>query len=169
MFWLVLLILFVAGIVYCKVYYPNSNHQLRGALKFVEAAPIVGYFQTEEKSCGIWYRRKTEQSEILGRSNDKVKDCFIQAATDCQKKNILLVDDESMEDSGVIKYALIRIVNKNDAGKCLFQTSYEEQKNGQEEKMPISYINTCTEIKENLMTSCEPTFLDDLRKINEQQ
>ncbi|MFA6536836.1 MAG: hypothetical protein WCT18_00370 [Patescibacteria group bacterium] len=167
--WLLIALLLVGGVVYYKVYYPDSNWQLKNSLKFAEALPANTYFQSNETDCGIWYRRSFDGTEIFGKKNSQVQDCFLSAVEKCLPKKILLVDDESMTEQKIIKYGFIHILNKNDAGDCILQNSYEEQKIGEEQKVPISYINTCTKVNTALLKTCEPIFLEDLRKINEQQ
>jgi hypothetical protein len=153
----------VAGAVYFHYYYPNSQWQLHSTFRKVSAMPIDYYFNSVEKSCGIWYESTNGSGKIIGTSNESVKKCFDEAFKKCDKKSILLVKDQSILESKEVIYSLVRVILKNDNNDCLIQNSYETQFL-QEDKKPIAYINTCTTLSPDLLNSCEPGYFNDLRK-----
>ncbi|MBU1131903.1 hypothetical protein KKC32_01460 [Patescibacteria group bacterium] len=163
--WAILAVLIVGGLVYFKVYYPNSQLQLKNAMKHVDAFAVENYFNSEEKSCGIWYESYTEAETKNGRDNQAVKDCFIKAFSGCSRRSVLIVSDKSQTAESKITYSLIRIINDNDRGECIVQNSYEEQNlNEPKNELPVGYVNTCTALSEDLISSCEPIYIKDARE-----
>ncbi len=159
----IVILLILAGGAYFKFFYPNSQWQLKNTFRKVSAMPIDYYFNTTEKSCGIWYESVTAGGDVFGRSNDSVKKCFEEAFANCEAKSILLVKDHSIKESRDVVYSLVRTVRKNDSNACIIQNSYENQFL-QEGKNPIAYVNTCTSLSVDLLNSCEPVYIEDLRK-----
>jgi len=163
--WLIILILIIGGAIYYKLSYPLSQSQLNSSFKHVLALPIGHFYNATEKTCGIWYESKQGEQVEYGRSNKKVLNCFMKAFENCETKNILFVNDSSQSEDKKIIYSLIRIMRPNDQNDCIIQNYFQEQildidKNEQ----PISYINTCTELSENAIYSCEPKYIIDARK-----
>ena len=159
----IVILLIIAGAVYFRYYYPNSQWQLKNTFRKVAAMPIDYYFNTTEKSCGIWYESVTANGNVIGRSNDSVKKCFEEAFANCESKSVLLVKDQSILAGKDVVYSLVRIIRKNDSNACIIQNSYEDQFL-QEGKNPIAYVNTCTTLSVDLLNSCEPGYIQDLRK-----
>jgi len=166
--WLIVFILIISTAVYFKLSYPLSQMQLNKSFKSVLALPIEHYYNATENSCGIWYESKQGEQIESGRSNEKVMDCFMQAFEKCEAMNVLLVKDNSQSQENMIIYSLIRIMRPNDRNECIMQNYFQEQSMDNEIK-PLSFINTCTELSEEIFDSCEPKYITDERKKQNQQ
>lgn len=169
--WLILIIVLIGLGIYLKSYYPGSQFQLKTSLKSVSATPIEHFFNATEKSCGIWYESYDQENLTnSGQKNDAVKNCFQSAFEKCEFRNILMVKDEGLTQKGTISYSLIRVVKANDQNECIIQTYFEEYDVNQsmEDQIPLNYINTCTVLDDNLIESCRPAYIDELRKSLEQ-
>ncbi|MBI5076841.1 hypothetical protein HZB94_00455 [Candidatus Falkowbacteria bacterium] len=164
--WIVAGLLLVGAMLYLKLYYPDSQLQLKRLFKFVEAMPVEHFYNAPEKSCGIWHEREPKDGAVVaGRSNVKVEKCFQKAFASCVVKNIFLVKDASETDKNLFSYSLIRILKRNDQNECIIQNYHEEQKvNLGEEMIPLNYINTCTVLKDGLWNSCEPLYVKSWRE-----
>ena len=152
--------------LYLKFYYPGSQFQLKQLFKFVEAMPAEHFYNSPEKSCGVWYERSARNGEsAYGNKNGKVESCFKKAFKNCVSKNVFLVKDASEPDEQILSYSLIRILKKNDQDECIIQNFHEEQRiSPSQEAVPLSYVNTCTILKDDLWNSCEPLYVRDWRK-----
>lgn len=128
--------------------------------------PVEHFYNSMEKSCGVWYERDLNDGEIIvGRKNEKVSKCFEKAFADCTVKKVFLVSDASEMEQKLFSYSLIRILKRNDQNECLIQNYHEEQKVSLgEEMIPLNYINTCTVLKDGLWNSCEPLYVKDWRE-----
>ena len=165
--WLALIVLLIGFGYYIKQVYPGSQFQLNNSLKHVIATPIEHYFNTTEKNCGVWYESYEGETLVnAGKNNENVKECFQEAFDKCLFRNILLVNDRGLTDDKSITYSLIRVVKANDQNECIIQNYYEEYnvEIASDEQVPLNYINTCTVLDENIMESCKPAYIDELRK-----
>lgn len=160
----VIIVVILLG-VYFRFYYPNSQLQLNMTFKYVDALPIQYYYNATEKSCGIWYDGERETETVTGRANNNVKNCFRKAFKNCNSKNILLVKDNSTGVNRQIIFSMLRIIRKNDADECIIQNYFEEQNLDavEEDVQPISYINTCTVLRDDFIFSCEPLYIKEMR------
>lgn len=164
--WILIVVGVLAVAAYVKFGYAGSQFQLRNAFRFVEAFPIEHWQNATEKSCGIWYESGVGDKIAAGKKNEAVVNCFKNAFKECDTRNILLIKDQSENAAQTISYALIRILRKNDLNECIIQNYYEEANMVKENEMPLSYINTCTVLADNLMQSCEPLFIKEARQNN---
>jgi len=162
--WLAVIVGVALVAIYVKFGYNGSQFQLRNAFRYVEAFPIEHFQNATEKSCGIWYESGSGDALVAGKENAVVKECFKEAFAECAVKNILLVKDQSETAEKNISYSLIRILRKNDLNECIIQNYYEEVNLAEPEVAPISYINTCTVLTDEMERSCEPLFIKDARK-----
>jgi len=154
-----IIILLMIGLV--KFWYPDSQMQLRRAFQYVSAMPIEHFYNTTEKRCGIWYERYSGDTLVeSAKKNNKIKDCFQKAFQSCEPKNILLVKESSEATEKNIIYTLIRTIKANDAGECIIQTYQDEYFTNPvlQDELPISYINTCTVLNNDFISSCEPLY-----------
>jgi hypothetical protein len=159
---IIIILAVIALAIYIKVWYPGSQLQLRNTFRYVEAFPVEHFQNATEKTCGIWYTGSTAKD---GADNLSIKDCFTQAFGECASKNILIVKDASETAEQSVIYSLLRILRKNDLNECIIQNYYEEMSvGGDENAAPLSYINTCTILAEDLSRSCEPLFIKELRE-----
>ncbi|MEK7159210.1 MAG: hypothetical protein AAB766_01780 [Patescibacteria group bacterium] len=160
----ILLILLISG--YLKFVYPGSQAQLKKEFRFVNAMPIEHYYNAYEKSCGIVYERVIDGNVVQGKTNDSARECFQKSFERCESKNVFFVKDESELSDKKITYSLIKIIKKNDQNECLIQNYYEEQNLSLPEDVPpISFVNTCTVLKEGdkAAYSCEPLYIMEER------
>ncbi len=164
--WLIIGLLVLAGGLSYKVFYPNSSWQLRNDLKFLEAFPVDSYFLSKDKGCGIWYEGQVNGKKNVGKNNEKVVNCLQKSFENCQKTGVLFVQDDSTGKTGISQYSYLRILQKNDQNDCILQNIYEEQNFKTEESAPISYVNTCLKLADDLLQTCEPDFIDDIRNSN---
>jgi|GEM_PF-1509762 hypothetical protein len=165
--WIVIVIVITLVVVYSKWLYPGSQLQLKQTFKYVHSTPIEHFYNATEKSCGIWYESISNDSTYAGKKNNDVKDCFHKAFNRCDKKNVLIVKDEGETSEAKITYSLIRILMQNDQDDCIIQAYHEEHNlTDIDKKLPISYVNTCTVLQNDLIHSCEPLFVKETRKIN---
>jgi hypothetical protein len=162
--WILIIILLIGfGVVY-KNYYPNSQLQLKMTLRHAIATPVEHFNNATEKSCGIWFERSDEM-EIMtsGRANEQVKKCFTEAFSSCFNRNILLVQDNGLTDDHDITYSLIRIIKSNDQNECIIQNYYEQYDvSAAPEAIPLNFVNTCTSLEGDFMSSCEPLYIKEL-------
>ena len=157
--WLILLILIIGCSVYFKHYYVGSESYLERNFQSIIAMPIDHYYNTVEKSCGIWYENESNPDFTTGRGNDDVKGCFAKAFEHCVPAKVLFVNNNNAES---MIYSMIRIIRKNDAGACLIQNYFEQTPlvvEGGLAPEPIIYINTCTALSEDVFNSCQPEYL----------
>lgn len=165
--WLALIVLLIGFGFFIKKIYPGSQWQLENSLKHVTGTPIEHYFNTTEKNCGVWYESYDgENLADAGKTNEEVKRCFEEAFDKCLFRNILMVDDRGKTDAKSITYSLIRIVKPNDQNECIIQNYFEEYnvEIASDEQVPLNYINTCTVLDDDIKSSCEPMYIDELRK-----
>jgi hypothetical protein len=164
--WLIILILLVSAVVYYKQFYPMSQWQLRNSVSSASAMPAEHYLNATDKNCGIWYRSDQTDRPLEAKNNDDVKNCFSQKYNSCESGKILIIDDKSVNDQEII-YSLIRIIKPNDQGECIIQNYYQEESADTEQVDPFYYLNTCTVLEENFVSSCEPQYIKDRREIVE--
>lgn len=162
--WLAVIVGVALVAIYIKFGYNGSQFQLRNSFRYVEAFPVEHFQNATEKSCGIWYESGSGDALTVGKENLTVKECFKEAFADCSVKNVLLVKDQSESAAKNITYSLIRILRKNDLNECLIQNYFEEVNLADPEAAPLSYINTCTVLADEMDRSCEPLFIKDARK-----
>jgi len=162
--WLAVIVGIALAAVYIKFGYNGSQFQLRNSFRYVEAFPVEHFQNATEKSCGIWYESGTGDGLVVGKENAAVKECFAEAFKECTVKNVLLVKDQSESAAKNITYSLIRILRKNDLHECIIQNYYEEVDLADPEAVPLSYINTCTVLAEEIDRSCEPFFIKEARQ-----
>ena len=166
--WLILVVLLIGFGVFMKKVYPGSQWQLENSLKHVSGTPIEHYFNTTEKNCGVWY--ESYEGETLvdsGKTNAAVKQCFQEAFDQCLFRNILIVNDRGLTDEKSIVYSLIRIVKANDQNECIIQNYFEEYnvEVASDEQIPLNFINTCTVLSDDFQSSCQPLYIDELKKM----
>jgi len=157
------LVIAVSGIGYFNFYYAESQSDLNKKFKKANSFVLDGYFNLQVNSCGIWYEGYDNNETAKGRNNEKVKKCFAKAFEKCEAKKILLVKEIKSEEKNSTIYSMIHVIKKNDRNECLIQSYYQEQF-AVEGKEPISYINTCTQITEDLIGSCEPEYIKNSKK-----
>ena len=162
--WLAIIVGVALMAIYIKFGYNGSQFQLRNSFRYVEAFPIEHFQNATEKSCGIWYESGAGDGLTAGKENAAVKECFKDAFAECGVKNILLVKDQSESVEKKISYSLIRILRKNDLNECLIQNYYEEVNLANPDATPLSYINTCTVLADEMDRSCEPGFIKEARQ-----
>jgi len=150
-----------------KVYYPNSQWELKNSLNTDISQAANQYQLATEKSCGIWSETKLPQDQtLIGKKNQEVWDCFKNAFEQCLHRNIFIAREQGTGENKNLIYSLIRVVKANDQNDCLIQNAYEQFNLNQplEEQIPINFINTCTSLADNFSDSCMPEYLNDLTK-----
>ncbi|OGF34283.1 hypothetical protein A2482_00625 [Candidatus Falkowbacteria bacterium RIFOXYC2_FULL_48_21] len=162
--WLIIVVGVALVAIYIKFGYNGSQFQLRNSFRYVEAFPVEHFQNATEKSCGIWYESGSGDALTVGKENHAVKECFKEAFAGCSVKNVLLVKDQSESVEKKITYSLIRILRKNDLSECLIQNYYEEVNLASPDAAPLSYINTCTVLADEIDRSCEPFFVKEARQ-----
>ncbi|MFH1762452.1 MAG: hypothetical protein ABIA63_15240 [bacterium] len=134
---------------------------MKRSFRYVSAMPVEHFYNTTEKRCGIWYERYSNGNLVeSAKKNNKIKECFQKAFQSCDAKNILLVKESSDSIEKNITYTLIRTIKANDAGECIIQTYQDEYFMDPvlQDELPISYINTCTVLNNDFISSCEPLY-----------
>ncbi len=169
--WLAVLVVIVAVLAFFKFVYPNSQMQLKRSFRYAVAMPVEHFYNAQEKTCGIWYESQDKNGELVaGKSNSKVKKCFKESFDNCQRRNILLVDDLAQTKEKTVSYSLVRVLRSNDKGECIVQNYHEEQFLGEEEVdlEPVNYVNTCTVLSDDLISTCEPLFVTQNKEKNKE-
>ncbi|MBT5337965.1 hypothetical protein HN643_05805 [Candidatus Falkowbacteria bacterium] len=165
--WSIIIVAIVLGGLYMKFLYPGSQLQLEKSFRFVEAMPVEHFYNAPEKSCGIWYER-LGPDEYKGSGNDQIKKCFTEAFEKCEQKSILEISDRGATSESSITYSYIKILRQNDQSECIIQHYFDEQKLAiTEGERPLYFINTCTVLADDFFESCEPLYIKDQRKSND--
>ena len=162
--WLIIVVGVALVAIYIKFGYDGSQFQLRNSFRYVEAFPVEHFQNATEKSCGLWYESGQGDNLSAGKDNASVKECFKEAFSECSVKNILMVKDQSESDKKSITYSLIRVLRQNDLNECIIQNYYEEVNLANPDATPLSYINTCTVLADEMDRSCEPGFIKEARQ-----
>ncbi|MBT4722998.1 hypothetical protein HOB30_04510 [Candidatus Falkowbacteria bacterium] len=161
--WLIILLLLIGGVVYYKQYYPLSQWQLNNSFSSASVQPTERYFNATDIDCGIWYEKGERESLVSGKDNEMVKSCFQKKFTGCVSGKILLIDDKSEIDD-TITYSLVRIIKGNDRDACIIQNEYQQENTTDTESQPIYFVNTCTSLAEDLVSSCEPQYIKEKKE-----